>query len=223
MAGFAKFDPRAFLEGEERTAANKHRTLAALATLAASPSKIENQDVGYLDSTADHHCNGKSLKHVPTPAKAAKVAKVEPPATASEDVPWGDTEETRSAIAEHDGRAPRAWAEALARLDPNKPPADVPQRRWVRFIDDCGRFINQGWADRSVVLGWRPLNLFGCDRVNPFARIDRMGLLWLLNGQKILVLAADSAAIVTASGGSLMFRRCPNESGRVLAWELPHA
>ena len=77
MAGFTKFDPRAFLEREKRTPANEPRTLAAFAALAASHSKIENQGVGYLDSTEDHHCQGKSLKHGPTPAKAAKVAKVD--------------------------------------------------------------------------------------------------------------------------------------------------
>jgi hypothetical protein len=40
------------------------------------------------------------------------------------------------------GGAPRAWAEGLARLDPSRPPADVPPKRWARFIDDCGRFLS---------------------------------------------------------------------------------
>jgi hypothetical protein len=62
--------------------------------------------------------------------------------------------------------------------------------------------------------------LFGCDRVKPFARIDRAGLLWLLDGKKLLALAHDSAAIATPSGGTLKYRRYPNEPGRVLAWEL---
>ena len=60
--------------------------------------------------------------------------------------PWSDDEEERAAVIEYDGGAPRAWAEALARLDPNKPPGDVPPRRWLRFIDDCGRFLHGGWA-----------------------------------------------------------------------------
>ncbi len=134
--------------------------------------------------------------------------------------PWGEAEEERAAIIEYDGGAPRAWAEALARLDLNKPHADVPPRRWVRFIDDCGRFLDDGWADCSMALSWGPLDLFGCDRSKPFARIDRAGLLWLLNGQKLLFLTADAAAIATASGGSLTYRRKPDEPGRVLAWEL---
>ena len=67
------------------------------------------------------------------------------------------------AIAEYDGGAPRAWAEALARLDPNKPPGDLPPRRWLRFVDDCGRFLDGGWAVRAAAFGWGPLDLFGCD------------------------------------------------------------
>jgi hypothetical protein len=31
-----------------------------------------------------------------------------------------------------------------------------------------------------------PLDLFGCDRLKPFARINRAGLLWLLDGRKLL-------------------------------------
>jgi hypothetical protein len=151
------------------------------------------------------------------PELLALLSGIAPPGTQI----WGEAEEERAAIVEHDGGAPRSWAEALARLNPALPPCDIPLTRWLCFIDDCGQFLDDGWADRAVALGWRPFDLFGCDRFKPFARIDRMGLLWLLNGQKLLALAAESAAISTPSGGSLTFRRCPNEPGRVLAWELP--
>ena len=36
---------------------------------------------------------------------------------------WGEAEEERAAIVEHDGNIPRAWAEGFARLDPDRPPA----------------------------------------------------------------------------------------------------
>jgi hypothetical protein len=67
---------------------------------------------------------------------------------------WGDAHEERSAMIEVDGGAPRAWADALARLNPSNPPADVPPKRWLRFIDDCGRFVDNGWAARAAALGW---------------------------------------------------------------------
>jgi hypothetical protein len=150
------------------------------------------------------------------PELLSLLSSTNPPATEI----WDEAEEERAAIVEYDGGAPRAWAEALARLDPARPPCDIPPKRWLCFIDDCGRFLDDGWLPCAEALGWGPLDLFGCNRVKPFARIDHAGLLWLLNGQKLLALAANAAAIATASGGSLTFRRCPNEPGRVLAWEL---
>jgi hypothetical protein len=232
MAGFAKFDPRAFLESEKQAAAaanlgrapkpnrqavNNERTLATLATLAASPAKNENQHAQQSSASADHHHNRESE---PAPAKVAKVAKVEPSVSAEDDALWGDTEEERAAIIEYDGGTTRTWAEALARLDPSHPPCDIPPKRWLRFIDDCGRFLDDEWATCAEALGWGPLDLFGCDRLKPFARINRAGLLWLLDGRKLLALAANVAAIARPSGSNLKYRRCPNEPGSVLAWEL---
>jgi hypothetical protein len=134
---------------------------------------------------------------------------------------WTDAQEERAAIVEYDGGAPRAWAEALARLDPNSPPGDVPPQRWLRFIDDCGRFLDGGWADKAAASGWGPLDLFGCDRERPFARIDHMGLLWLLKGGSIVELHRDRALIETERGARQTYRRRPVEVGRVmLGWEL---
>ena len=99
---------------------------------------------------------------------------------------WGEPEEERAAIVEFDGGARRPWAEALARLDPANPPADVPLARWQQFIDDCGRFFDLGWANLAEASGWGPLDLFGCDRERPLARYDHMGLLWVLQGRKLL-------------------------------------
>lgn len=134
---------------------------------------------------------------------------------------WTETCEERAAIVEYDGAAPRAWAEGFARLDTSKPPADVPQRRWLRFLDDCGRFLDGGWAARAAALGWGPLDLFGCDRERCVVRVDNLGLLWLLNGGKLIELHRDCAILETAGGARQTCRRRPVEVGRVvLAWEL---
>jgi len=227
---FTKFDPRAFLKSEEPRA---HRAKAAIppkgpqgrdpalatsATLAAQPSQNAEWEVEQSSSTIELH-RGENPKSEAAPAKVAKAAKGELSA-ASDDAPWGETEEERAAIAEYDGSAPRIWAEALARLDPNKPPGGVPPRRWLRFIDDCGRFLDGGWAARAAALGWGPLDLFGCDRERPFARVDRLGLLWLLNGGTLLELHRDLAILETERGASQRYRRRPVEVGRiVLAWD----
>jgi hypothetical protein len=129
--------------------------------------------------------------------------------------------EERAAIVQYDGGVPRAWAEGFAWLDPQKPPHDVPPRRWLCFIDDCGRFLDDGWAARAAELGWGPLDLFGCDRERPFARVDQQGLLWLVKGGSIVELHRDRAILRTERGATQTYRRRPVEVGRVvLAWEV---
>jgi hypothetical protein len=145
-----------------------------------------------------------------------RVQKDEPTASA-----WTDAHEERAGIIEYDGWALRAWAEGFARLDPNRPPRDVPPRRWLRFVDDCGRFLDGGWAARAAEFGWGPLDLFGCDRERPFARVDHLGLLWLLRGGSIVELHRDRAILQTENGALQAYRRRPVEVSRVvLAWDL---
>lgn len=126
----------------------------------------------------------------------------------------------RAAIAEFDAGVRRDWAEGFACLDAEQPPADVPLRRWQQFVDDCGRFLDDGWATRAFALGWGPLDLFGCDRYAPFTRIDRMGLLWLLNGRRLVVMTDATAVIEDISGTRKAYWRLATQPGRVLAWEL---
>jgi hypothetical protein len=142
-----------------------------------------------------------------------------PPAADRAAANWGGAEDERAAIVEHDGAIPCEWAGGAARLDPDRPPGDVPLRRWQRFVDDVGLFLDR-WAAYAAALGWTPHDLFGCDRDRPFARIDQSGLLWLLNGDKLVALAADAAVIQTPTGSRQTWRRKPIEQGRVLAWEL---
>ncbi len=195
---FTKFDPRAFLENEEARGA-----AAKPAKAAKAPEREPEQ--GATFATFATFADGQ-----------AETQNFEPAADT-----WTDTHQERAAIAEYDGGAPRAWAEALARLDPARPPRDVSAKRWQRFIDDCGRFLDGGWAARAAALGWGPLHLFGCDRKRPFARLDHLGLLWELNGGRLVELRRDRAIIEIRNGARLCYRRRPLEVGRVvLAWEL---
>lgn len=95
----------------------------------------------------------------------------------------------------------------------------MPLRRWQRFVNDAGLFLDR-WAAYAAALGWTPHDLFGCDRDRPFSRIDQAGLLWLLNGDRLVMLAEDAATIETRTGARQTWRRKPSESGWVLAWEL---
>jgi len=127
----------------------------------------------------------------------------------------------RAAIIEYDGAVPREWAEGFARLDPDRPPADVPPRRWLQFVNDVGRFLDSGLAQQAAALGWGPFDLFGSDRDRPFVRIDQLGLLWLLNGNRLFALSTDAAVVENRAGERLTYRRKTVEAaGRTLAWEL---
>jgi hypothetical protein len=133
---------------------------------------------------------------------------------------WGEPEAKRAAIVEHDGKVPREWAEGFARLDPDRPPADVPPRHWQRFIDDVGLFLGSPFCAVAAALGWGPYDLFGCDRDRPFGRIGQCGLIWLLKGDRLVALSANTATVETCTGGRQTWHRKPNEQGRILAWEL---
>jgi len=134
---------------------------------------------------------------------------------------WSDSEEERAAIAEYDGGALRPWAEALARLDRTRVPPNVSHERWTQFIDDCGRFLDQGWAIHAMGLGWGPLDLFGCDRERPPAEEDHAGLLWRVEGGDLLMMSAYAAIIRTANGQEKTFHRRNNRPGELaLAWEM---
>ena len=172
----------------------------------------------------------RQLRHrVPVPSAsalsmcpgAALWAERSADSKAGRDCSWGKAEEERAAIIEHDGNITRAWAEGIARLDPDRPPGDVPLKRWQTFIDDCGRFLDAGWAAKAAVFGWGPLDLFGCDRERPFARVGHAGLLWLLNGDKLVEFGRHAAVIEKRTGTPQTFRRRPHAVGEVvLAWEL---
>jgi hypothetical protein len=133
---------------------------------------------------------------------------------------WSDAKEERVAIVEFDGKVSREWAEGFARLDLDRPPADVPLRRWQGFVDDIGLFLDSRFCAVAAALGWGPYDLFGADRDRPYARIDQAGLLWLLNGDRLVKLSENTAIIQTRTGGRQIWRLKPVAPGRVLAWEL---
>jgi hypothetical protein len=134
---------------------------------------------------------------------------------------WDKAQAEHDAIVAYDCEGiPRAWTEGFAQLDPNDPPGDVPAKRWLQFVDDLGRFLDSPFCAVAVTLGWEACDLFGADRDRPYARIDRVGLLWLLNGDKLVALTDATATIETRTGRRQTYRRKPNDPGRVLAWEL---
>jgi hypothetical protein len=204
MPAFRFFDPWAALKSADEPTAPAKTAKAAKAEPAAPESLARL--AGLAAAPADPAVSAAPL------APPAPIARA--PAT------WGQDEEERAAIVERDGLIPREWAEGFARLDPEQPPGDVPLRRWQRFVDDVGLFLDDPFCAVAAALGWGPYDLFGCDRDRPFARIDQAGLLWLLNGNRLVMLAENTATIETPTGARETWRVKPSEPGRVLAWEL---
>jgi hypothetical protein len=150
-------------------------------------------------------------------AKSELLAMLSTPAAA----PWTDAEEERAAIVEDGAGVRPAWAEGFAPLDATRPPGDVPLGRWRAFLDDAGRFLDSGWCDRALALGWTPLQLFGCNRHRPYARVDQAGLIWILNGRALAALTSELAVIDASPSVRQTIRRRPAEPGSVvLPWNL---
>jgi hypothetical protein len=110
---------------------------------------------------------------------------------------------------------------SLAAAGPHRLPLpDVPLKRWLTFTGDVGRFLDSPFCAVAVALGWGAYDLFGCDRDRPFARIDRAGLLWLLNGDRVIALTTETAVIEKHTSTRQTWHRKPTEATQVLAWEL---
>ena len=93
----------------------------------------------------------------------------------------------------------------LDQLDPAHPIGDLPPHRWKQFIADSRAFRASAFAEHAEALGWTYADLYGCDDKRPYARIDRMGLVWLLKGDRLIAMTADTAVIETKSGSRLTF------------------
>jgi hypothetical protein len=225
MPAFRIFDPYAFLGAEAQAepapddGEHEAQSLAGLATLAAAHGEIENRSSSHRSDVARHGAVcATALVNQSRGVTPAKVAKAANRLVAGL---WGLAEEERAANIHHGAGTPHAWREGYARLHPDCPPGDVPLRRWQTFVDDCGRFLDSRWAEKVALLCWGPLDLFGCDRERPFARIDHAGLLWLLNDDKLVELDRKKAVIERRTGARQTFRRRPLAVGEiVLAWEL---
>jgi len=109
----------------------------------------------------------------------------------------------REAIAIELGGVPEAYASAFAQLQAHAPP-EVPLERWHQFINDAGIFLDQ-WGRDAERLGWSVDDLFGLHPNAPMARYDRMGLLWMLKGQRVVALTGRGAKL---SGGLTFYRKC---------------
>jgi len=89
-------------------------------------------------------------------------------------------------------------------------PNGVPVERWQRALADAGSFFAL-WGDTAERLGWTADDLFGLHPTAPLSRMDHMGLIWLLKGERVVLLTATEAWL---DRGNAYYRR---------GVSLPHA
>jgi len=120
---------------------------------------------------------------------------------------------------------PGEWMDGVARLEQHRPPADVPRHRWNQFVDDCNAFLNSPDGERAAQLGWHTMQLFGCKPRYPLSYLGEAGLLWHVNGGKIIELHRDWAVIdrPVNRSQSIFYRRDVDPQKITLPWmlELP--
>lgn len=131
------------------------------------------------------------------PAPALSALSAQPPEN-----DWQDEHAERAAVVQYDGGVPAAYADAFAMIQ-MRCPDNVPVERWRQFIDDAGRFFDR-WGAVAEHLGWTVSDLLGFDPRAPMARYDAQGLIWIMQGDDVVLLAASTA---TLSRAGLKFRR----------------
>ena len=108
------------------------------------------------------------------------------------------------------------WREGLARLATTAA-SPALARRWPVIVADA-LALGERWAAQAMALGWREVDLWGCDPEGS-RRLDRDGLAMLLRGRPVLALTGTAATIATPGGGTLSYYRA-TLAGAVPLWAL---
>jgi hypothetical protein len=119
---------------------------------------------------------------------------------------------------------PREWVQGVARLEQHRPPPDIPRHRWNQLVEDCRAFVrSEALVHRAAQLGWSTIALFGCKPNYPFSYLGEAGLLWQVNGGRIVELHRDWAVIdrpVNRSSRTFSRRKLDPQKA-ALPWTLP--
>ena len=101
-------------------------------------------------------------------------------------------------------------------------PEIIPARAWPTIVADSLALVDSGLAAQAFALGWSAADLFGCDQRAPWHRLDRAGLMLLVDGRTIPELTAAHAALRHRDGSVLRFRRrlVPHEPPVAMLWHL---
>ncbi len=135
---------------------------------------------------------------------------------------WGAAAATTKIVLLHcPPGVPEAWAQGVTDLFTMAAPTSYTLERWLVLREDSYRFLS-GWAAQAHRLGWTEFDVFGVHHTHPWARLDCMGLVPLLQGREVAALSEDQATIKTAEDRTLAYRRKigPRPARACLLWGL---
>ncbi len=117
---------------------------------------------------------------------------------------------------------PGEVAEGIRALAVSSVPEGIPPRAWPVIVADTLALAVGGQAAQAFALGWTAADLFGCDQRAPWHRLDRAGLMLLVDGRTIPEITAAHAALRHRDGSVLRFRRAqkPHEPPVAMLWHL---
>jgi len=100
-------------------------------------------------------------------------------------------------VSDQSSRFGGAFGRALVALESGCP-GHVPIARWQQAVED-GRAFLAKWGGQAEALGWSARDLFGLHQppakphpsYSRLSRYDETGLVWLLDGRKVLALTAE--------------------------------
>jgi hypothetical protein len=109
------------------------------------------------------------------------------------------------------------YADALDQLESGCPDY-VEAERWRQCVLDAQQFLGE-WGDKALALGWNFGDLFDLHEppakprpsYSRLSRRDCTGLLWALEGRRVIALTATTAAIENPSGAIVTYRKTQRE------------
>jgi hypothetical protein len=162
----------------------------------------------YLEKLRALKSQKGAVEALPKLTKRSPSVEVAPPTTA--DGVFGSFDSTQSA---GHSNFPAPYSRTIAAFEAGCPDL-VPAERWRQAVED-GRAFLARWGDQAEALGWSPRDLFGLHKppakphqsYSRLSRYDEAGLIWLLEGRKVLALTAETAAIHNPSGSITTYCR----------------
>jgi hypothetical protein len=101
----------------------------------------------------------------------------------------------------------RALAQAVPRIQAQRPLYDISAYRWSRYQSDVAHLV-ECWGHRAATLGLRLEELIGWDGTQCFPSSATRSLAWKLGGLTITHLERDVSVC-----GKTVLRRLPGDQG----------